>query len=228
LSVSRLDSSLRLRPATLFLAVAVSVVSCAGPVPRLVPPPAGVEAVEGYGSASLQGTEAAVKGKFAFLFRRPGLGRVEALDPVGRTAFLIFFRSDRAYFVLPGKKVFAEERPETMMERFLGVSFLPDEMLLLLSGALAGEGNGGWNVERDGAGRVARGEKDGFSFTVREFFPGAGVPRTLGFSGPGTAGRMKVLSLGFDPPPRAGAFDLPFLRSYALKTWAEIVELIDR
>lgn len=222
----RREASRRFRPAGTLVIVA-TLVSCAGRAPRLVPPSGGVEAVEGFGSASLQGTEAAVKGKFAFLFRRPGLGRVEALDPIGRTAFLVFFRDDRAYFVLPGKKVFAEERPETMMERFLGISFLPDEMLRLLSGTLPDEG-GGWNVERDEAGRVVLGRKDGFTFAVREFFPGAGVPRHLGFSGPATSGRMKVLGLGFNPPPREGAFELPFLRSYALKTWAEIVELIDR
>jgi len=201
--------------------------SCAGRAPRLVPPPEGVEAVEGFGSASLQGTEVAVKGRFAFVFRRPGFGRVEAHDPVGRTVFLMFFRDGRAYFVLPGKKVFAEERPETMMERFLGISILPDEMLRLLSGALPDEG-GGWNVERDDGGRIIGGRKDGFAFAVREFFPGAGVPRSLGFSGPGTSGRMKVLGLGFNPPSREGAFELSFLRSYALKTWAEIVELLDR
>lgn len=169
-----------------------------------------------------------VKGKFAFLFRRPGLGRIEALDPIGRTAFLIYFRDDRAYFVLPGKKVFAEERPETMMERFLGMTILPDELVGLLSGTWTDGGLGGWQVARDEAGRVVRGERNGFAFTVRAFFPGAGVPRSLGFSGPDTAGRMKVLGLGFNPPAREGAFDLPFLRSYALKTWAEIVELIDR
>lgn len=227
LNASRPDPLRRLRSAVILAGVAMAA-SCAGRVPRLVPPSGGVEAVEGFGSASLRGTEAAVKGKFAFLFRRPGLGRVEALDPVGRTAFLIFFRDDRAYFVLPRKKVFAEERPETMMERFLGISLLPDEMLRLLGGGLTDDGAGGWSVARDEGGRVSRGEKDGFAFTVREFFPGAGVPRSLGFSGPGTSGRMKVLGLGFNPPPREGAFDLPFLRSYALKTWDEIVELIDR
>jgi len=227
LSASRPAPDRRLRRAAILFGIA-ALISCAGRPPRLVPPSVGVEAVEGFGSASLRGTEAAVKGKFAFLFRQPGLGRVEAIDPVGRTAFLIFLRGDRAYFVLPRKKVYAEERPETMMERFLGISFLPDEMLRLLSGGLMGEGPGGWSTERDEEGRVVRGEKDGFAFAIREFFPGAGVPRVLELSGPGASGRMKVLELRFNPAAREGAFDLPSLRSYALKTWAEIVELIDR
>jgi len=195
----------------------------------LAPPSGGVEAVEGYGSALLQGTEMLARGKFAFLFRRPDLGRIEALDPIGRTAFYIFFSGERAHFVLPAKKVYAEEGPETMMKRFLGVSLLPDEMVRLLCGTWADAGSGSaWSVETDERGRVARGERDGFAFTVREFFPGAGVPRDIGFSGPGMAGRMKVLRLGFNPAPRAGAFDVTFLRAYALKTWGEIMELMDR
>jgi len=203
--------------------------ACAGRVPVLVPPPGGVEAVEGFGSASMRGEEAVVKGKFAFLFRLPGLGRVEAVDPIGRTAFLMIFREDRAYFVVPGKKVYAEEAPEAMMERFLGISLSPAEAIRLLSGTWAGGGAGsGWDVEQDERGRVARGGREGFAFTVREFFPGAGVPRDIGLSGPGASGRMKVIELGFNPPLREAAFDVSFLRGYALKTWAEILELPDR
>jgi hypothetical protein len=176
----------------------------------------------------MRGEDAVVKGKFAFLFRRPGLGRIEAVDPIGRTAFLMIFREDRAYFVVPGKKAYAEEGPEAMMKRFLGISLPPDEVLRLLSGAWADTGAGsGWNVEQDEQGRVARGGRDGFAFTVREFFPGGGVPRDIGLSGPEMSGRMKVLKLGFNPPPREAAFDVSFLHGYVLKTWEEILELRD-
>jgi outer membrane biogenesis lipoprotein LolB len=207
----------------------VALAACAGRVPVLVPPSRGIEAVEGFGSASMRGEDVVVKGKFAFLFRRPGLGRVEAVDPIGRTAFLMIFREDRAYFVVPGKKAYAEEGPEAMMKRFLGISLPPDEVLRLLSGVWADAGGGsGWNVEQDERGRIARGERDRFAFTVREFFPGAGVPRDIGLSGPGTSGRLRVLKLGFNPSLREAAFDVSFLRGYALKTWAEILELTDK
>jgi len=211
------------------LGLLAALAACAGRAPVLVPPSRGVEAVEGFGSASMRGEDAAVKGKFAFLFRRPGLGRVEAVDPIGRTAFLMIFREDRAYFVVPGKKAYAEEGPEAMMKRFLGISLPPDEALRLLSGTWADAGAGsGWNLEQDEKGRVARGGRDGFAFMVREFFPGAGVPRDIGLSGPGTSGRMKVLKLGFNPPSREAAFDVSFLRGYVLKTWEEILEFRDR
>ena len=217
-------------PLAAALLIVLVLTSCARRQPRLVPPSGGVEAVEGFGSASIAGVEASIKGKFGFVFRRPGLGRVEAVDPVGRTAFLILFRADKAWFVLPGRKVYAEDEAGLTMERFLGVALLPDEAVRLLSGtwpsAAKAEEESGWTVDRDSGGRVARGVNGGFSFTVREFFPGDGVPREIGLQGPGTSGRVNVLKLGFNPPAREGTFDIAFLRLYAQKTWEEILELL--
>jgi outer membrane biogenesis lipoprotein LolB len=210
----------------------LAAAACAARAPRLVPPAGEVSAVEGYGSASISGPEASIKGKFAFVFRSPDLGRVEALDPLGRTVFLVLFRGGRAWFALPGRKVYCEDAAAVMMERFLGLTLEPDEILRLLSGtwraaAAPGEGNG-WRVTRDASGRIVRGARDGYGFTVRTFFPGDGVPREIGLAGPGTAGRVKVLKLKFDPPPREGTFDTAFLRAYAPKTWNEIAELVER
>ena len=218
------------------LLTVLALAACLQRPPRIVPPAGPVAAVEGFGSASIAGAEATIKGKFGFVFRRPGFGRIEAVDPIGRTTFLIFFRGDKAWFVLPGRKIYAEDGAEIMMERFLGVALLPDQAVRLLSGTWeAGpeavgkpEAEGGWSVDRDGAGRVSRGVCGGFSFTVREFFPGDGVPREIGLEGPETSGRVKVLKLGFNPPPREEAFDVAFLRAFSPKTWEEIVELLDR
>src|SRR5512137_3152924 len=91
------------------LLIAGGLAACVRRPPVLVPPTGSVEAVEGFGSASIAGGDAAIKGKFGFVFRRPGLGRVEALDPIGRTAFLLVFREGRAWFILPGKKAYAED-----------------------------------------------------------------------------------------------------------------------
>jgi len=218
-------------PLAAVLLIVLALTSCARRPPRLVPPAGGVDAVEGFGSASITGAEASIKGRFGFVFRRPGLGRVEAVDPIGRTAFIILFRADRAWFVLPGRKVYAEDEAGVMMERFLGVALLPDEAVGLLSGtwpARAEADENGWALDRDAGGRVARGVRGGFSFTVREFFPGDGVPREIGLEGPGTSGRLKVLKLRFDPPPREETFDVAFLRVFAPKTWEEILELLDR
>jgi hypothetical protein len=214
------------------LLIVAALTACVPRPPRLVPPAAGIGSVEGFGSASIAGAEASIKGKFGFVFRRPGLGRVEAVDPLGRTAFLIFFRGGRAAFVLPGRKVYAEDGAGVMMERFLGVALLPDDAVRLLSGAWGTGGDGkdesGWQVERDAEGRVNRGASGDVRFSVRAFFPGDGVPREIGLEGPGTSGRVKVLKLGFNPPPRDDIFDTAFLRAFAQKTWPEILELLDR
>ncbi len=215
------------------LLIVLLLAACAGRPPRLVPPVSGVVAVDGYGSAAIEGPEATLKGKFSFVFRSPDLGRVEALDPIGRTVFLIVFREGRAWFVLPGRKVYCEDAAAVMMERFLGLALRPEEAVRLLAGTWQGDGPGagsesGWRVERDAGGRVIRGAQDNYSFTVRAFFPGDAVPREIGLQGPGASGRVKVLKLGFNPEPRAQAFDTAFLRAYAAKTWAEILEMVER
>lgn len=214
------------------LLLAGILASCAGRPPVLVPPRAGVEAVEGYGSATVQGAETAVKGRFAFLFRRPDLGRIEAFDPLGRTVYYVIFRGDEAYFVVPSKKAYAQEKPETLMARLLGFSLRPDEVIPLLSGhwtASDEQGGGdfaaGWTLVRDAEGRVVRGRRHDLSFEVKEFFPGAGVPRTVLFSRPGTSGRVKVLSARFNPSPRPEAFESSFLKTFTRKSWEDIQEM---
>lgn len=225
---NRPDGPGRLFRLAVLLAV-ISAAACAGPPPALVPPPSGIIAVEGFASASIAGAEVSVKGKFAFLFRRPGLGRIDAVDPIGRTAFIIHFRGGRAWFVLPSKKVYAEDGAEVMIRRFLGIALRPDDALSLLSGMWPeGAEAGGWNVARDEQGRVSSGERDGLAFKVRDYFRGDGVPREVEVSGSGTSGRVKVLKLAFDPAPRDGAFDTGFLGRYAARTWDELLRLIDR
>ena len=201
--------------------------ACASRPPRLVPPLGGVEAVEGFGSAAIAGADASVKGRFGFVFRRPGLGRIEAVDPIGRTVFLLIVREDRAWFALPGRKVYAVDAGDVMMRRVLGVILRPDDVLRMLAGSWE-TGENGWRTERDEEGRVVRGESADVAFAVRTFFPGDAVPREIGLTGPGASGRIKVLKLGFNPPPRAGLFETGFLDGFKPKTWEEILELLDR
>lgn len=213
-----------------FWLTTVLLAGCATGPPVLVPPSGDVTAVEGFGSVSLRGAEAVLKGKFAFHFRNPGLGRIEALDPFGRTAFSLFIAKGRASFVLPGERAYAEEEAGTLLRRLLGFSILPDDMIRLLRGnwEATDEGGGmnGWTVEKDGQGRVVRGAREDLAFSVRVFFQGAGVPREIGIAGPGMTGRLKILSLRFEPPARPEAFDTSFLAKYSRKTWEEIEDLL--
>ncbi len=209
---------------------ALLLASCAGRPPVLVPPASGVEAVAGYASASVRGEAADVKGKFAFLFRRPGLGRVEVFDPLGRTVYYIVFTGETAFLVVPGRKAYAEDRPAAMIARFLGFALGPDEALEILGGQWpeeSGGASGGWALGRDAQGRVVRGERDGLVFEVAGFFPGGGVPRTVAFSRPGTSGRLRVLSLEFNPAPRPEAFGTAFLKTFVRRPVEELEEIRD-
>ena len=203
--------------------------ACARRPPVLVPPPSGVEAVAGYASASVRGEAADIKGKFAFLFRRPGLGRVEVFDPLGRTVYYMVFTGETAYLVVPSRRAYAEDRPAALVARFLGFDLGPDEALELLGGEWpAGAGAAkGWSLVRDGQGRISRGERDGLVFEVADFFPGGGVPRTVRFSKPGTTGRLVVLSMEFNPAPRPDAFGTAFLKTFARRPIEELEETRD-
>jgi hypothetical protein len=210
--------------------LATLLLSCAKRPPFLVPPASGVEAVAGFAAASVRGETADIKGKFAFLFRRPGLGRVEAFDPLGRTVYYMIFAGETAYIVVPRRKVYAEDRPETMVARFLGFALGPGEVLELLSGRWEGRDagtSGAWALRRDTQDRVVGGEREGVVFDVSQFFPGGGVPRTVVFSRPGTSGRVNILSLEFNPAPRPGAFETPFLRTFERKSPEDILEIKD-
>lgn len=203
---------------------------CAGRRPVLEPP-AGVEAVEGHGSASIQGEDTALKGKFSFVFRKPGRGRVDVSGPFGTTAYFLLFEGREARLVVPSKKIYAEEPSATLMGRFLGFELGPDEVLCLLSGQWPDRGpetgpGPAWTLGRDGRGHVVRGERGGFVFEVSELFPGTGVPKSVRFSRPGSSGQMKVLSLRFNPAERPEAFATAFLGRYARKTWDEMQEIL--
>jgi hypothetical protein len=233
LKKNRNSTILPARRAAGALLAALALVSCAHRAPSLVPPASDIEAAEGRGSASIEGRETALRGKFAFHFRRPGLGRIEVSDPFGTSVYFMLFKDDTAYLVVPSKKIYAEERPETLMDRFLGFSLRPDEVLRLLAGQWEGAGpaegsreENGWSLQRDGQGRVVGGRRGDLAFEVDEFFPGAGVPRVIHFSRPVTSGRMKILSLRFNPPARPETFETAFLGRFGRRSFEELQDVL--
>ncbi len=210
-------------PAVLALAAA-----CAGPPPRLVPP-AEVRAVEGYGSASVESLDAFVRGRFAFRFERPSAGRMEAFDPLGRTLYVLVFRGERAWFVVPSKRIYWENTAGEIMNRWLGFSMNPEDVVRLLSGRWedAEGGAGEWHLTRDAQDRVSAGERGGLRFEVREFFAGGGAPRLVTFEDFAAAGRLRVLEARFNPPARDGSADLAFQKTFSAVTWAELEALLE-
>jgi hypothetical protein len=213
---------------TVLLAALALAAACAAPPPRLVPP-ADVRAVEGYGSASVESLDAFVRGRFAFRFERPAAGRIEAFDPLGRTLYVLVFRGERAWFVVPSKRVYWENAAVEIMNRWLGFSLNPEDVVRLLSGRWddAAGGSGEWQFIRDAQGRVTAGERGGLRFEVREFFPGAGAPRIIAFEDFAAAGRLRVLEARFNPPARDAGADLAFLETFSPVTWAELEALLE-
>lgn len=208
--------------ALLFLSACIS-----GP-PLLSPPPEHVETLDGFGSLSLRGAGGSLRGRFSFLISLPDKGRIEVLDPFGRTRAVLIFRERAAYMFLPSRRVYWTGPEEELMENFLGFGLSARDLAGVLGGqwaaAVKPEGEG-WAFERDRDGRVRAGAKDGFRFEVEEFFGRTSVPRSVGISRAGEPGRLRVLQIRFNRPPRGDAFGLSALGGMDRRTWAEMEEL---
>lgn len=211
-------------PLVILLCFACGAASCRTGSPRLAPPPSEILSIEGYGQASAQGARAALKGRFAFSFQASGRGRVEALDAIGRTSFILLFGEDQAFFILPSRKAYAVDTAAGIMDRFLGLPFLPGEVLRLMSGRWDGNSDeaAAWILRRDEAGRVTAGDKADAAFIVREFFSQTGVPRIFDFFGPEVSGSIRLLDIRFNTGSAERAADTGFLTRFKPATWEDM------
>lgn len=212
------------------LIILVSFEACLSGPPVLSPPPARLDSLDGYGSLSVRGESGSVKTRFSFCFVLPGTGRVEALGVFGRTVAILVFKEGDSWLVLPSRHAYWAGREEELLEKFLGFGLRASELASILCGRWTGpgatEGAGGWKLDRDARGNVLSGERDGFRFEVSEFFRGASVPRTVAFSRSGRAGRVRVLKIQFNKPPRGDLFGPSVLKGMEPKTWPEIEALL--
>lgn len=224
----------RARSRGLFPALALSILltaaACApAGAPRFFPPPAEILCLEGHGSASIAGAEAAVRGRFAFVFAGGDRGRIDAFDALGRTLYFIVFDGRRAVLAIPSRKVYWETGPAEMMDRFLGFRLTLPEIQSLFTGRWEAAGPApaappaeDWVLERDDGGRVVRGVRDTLVFEIRAFFQNTAVPRQVDVLDPNASGRIRVLDIRFNTPVRPEAFDLGLLRRLRPVDWAEI------
>jgi hypothetical protein len=186
--------------------------------------------LDGYGSLSLRRESGSVKTRFSYCFVLPDTGRIEALDLFGRTLAVLIFKEGDSWLALPSRHAYWTGPEEGLMEKFLGFGLKAGELARLLCGRWTGpgapDGASGWNLDRDARGRVLGGERDGFRFEVGEFFGGASVPRTVAFSRAGRSGRIRVLKIQFNRPPRGDLFGPSVLKGLEPKTWPEIEALL--
>src|SRR4030042_4122190 len=120
-------------PALLFFS-ALTLFSCLPFRHAVSPLPPTVESIEGFATFRMAREGGTVKSKLSFLFRLPGQGRIEVLDPLGRTASLLFLDDDVAYLVLPGRGAYWNAGCEEVMSKLLGFSLGPEDLTHLLPG----------------------------------------------------------------------------------------------
>ena len=204
------------------LVASLALVSCFPRRPSVAPLPPSVRSVEGYASFRLTSEGKTAKSRLAFVFRVPSDGRVEVVDPLGRTASLLFLADDRAYLVLPRKHVYWESEREDVMSRLLGFALSPEALIHILTGRP--QRLAGWILEKDGRGRVVRGSRGGLQFEIRQFFEPDPLPRLIVLSRDETRGSLSVLRLNFNQALRPDAFRLFFLddEDYRAVSWEEV------
>lgn len=211
----------RSAPALLLLSAA-ALISCHTSRPTVAPPPPTVESIEGFATFRLARNGETAKSKLSFLFRLPGQGRVEVLDPLGRTASILFLDNDVAYLVLPGRRAYWKSGREEVMSKLLGFSLEAEDLALILTGRA--DRLSGWDLEKDRGGRVVRGRREDLSFEVRQFFEPGPLPWLLVLSRGEDRGSLRVLRMNFNQPLQEKAFHYFFLEEggYREADWNEV------
>ncbi len=207
---------------TLSLAAVLILASCFADRPSVAPLPPNVRSIEGYASLRLIREGKAAKSRMSFVFVIPDRGRVEVIDPLGRTVSILFLDGGQAYLVLPRKRAYWRAERDEAMTRLLGFSLSPEDMTHILTGRA--DRLAGWTLEKDGRGRVVRGGRSDLRFEIRLFFEPGPLPQLVVLSGNGTSGSLRVLRLDFNQALRPEAFRLFFLEEegYRSAGWEEV------
>ncbi|MEW5902226.1 MAG: hypothetical protein AB1715_12250 [Acidobacteriota bacterium] len=208
-------------PASILLVAAITA-SCFPSRPAISPPPTNVETIEGFASLRLATATGTARSKFSFLFRLPDRGRIEVYDPLRRTVSLLFFAEAEAFFVLPGKRAYWRSTREEVLDKLLGFDLRPEELTAILAGRW--DSIGGWNLEKDSRGRVARGRRADLEVEVRDFFSPSGLPALLAFSRGRDRGSLKILRLAFNQPLKRDVWRPFFLDDPEFReaAWTEV------
>ncbi len=201
---------------------ALSLLSCLPSRPSVAPLPATVKSVEGYASFRMTRDGKTAKSRLSFVFLVPDRGRVEVIDPLGRTASLLFLTDDQAYLVLPKKRAYWKSGRDEVMSRLLGFSLSPEDLTHLLTGQA--DRLADWALEKDDRGRVVRGRFSDLRFEIRQFFDVGPLPQLLVLSRDEIRGSIRILRLNFNQSLRADALRLFFLDdgSYRPASWEEV------
>ena len=208
-----------------FLAASVlglSAAACLRVGPKVGTVPPALESIEGYASWRLVREGASARARLSFLLVLPDRGVIEINDPLNRTVSRLVLEGETAFLVMPGRRAYWQADRTEVMTKILGFDINTEELSALLTGRE--RGLGGWALEADDRGRIARGRRDGLAFSVQEFFDDGRLPRTVVFSGGEGQGSLKVMRLRFNQPLREEALRLAFLEDdrYRAVGWPEM------
>jgi outer membrane biogenesis lipoprotein LolB len=204
------------------LVAALSLLSCFPSRPSVAPLPSSVNSVEGYASLRLTRDGKTAKSRLSFIFLVPDRGRVEVIDPLGRTASLLFLAGGQAFLVLPGKRAYWRSSRDEVMSRLLGFALSPEDLMHILTGRAARLAE--WTLEKDGSGRVVRGRLADLHFEIRQFFEPGPLPQLLVVTQDEIRGSLRILRLNFNQSLQADAFRFFFLEdpAYRPASWEEV------
>ncbi len=199
----------------------------------LSPYPDKIETIEGFASLKITGEEGYSRSKFSFFFSIPDKGKIEAFDFLGRTIYQIIIEKERAFLVVPSKKIYWESTEERIIDTFIGAKMTLSEVICFLIGEWDSLGEkredksqDPWIIKKDNKGRVIEGKKKDMSFTVSEYIDGTGLIRSLDFGNRFQKGTLKVLGIDFNSPVNQSHFSLSFIKDFEEKSWEEIQKII--
>ncbi len=214
------------------LAFLVLYLAGCGPSKILLSPvPAQIESIEGHARIWLTNPEEA-RTRFSFLLFLPDNGSIEVSNFLGQSLYRILITPEKAFLVIPSKKVYWQGNETEIMGKVLGFPLDLNELIGLISGQWTSVSRkkpdaSQWRFIRDAQGRIRSGQRDALSFSVEEFIPDSPFPLSLRFEHPTNSGRLKILKMDLNRPFPPDAFAWEYLQDYAPKTWEEIQALLN-
>ncbi|MFW6139992.1 MAG: lipoprotein insertase outer membrane protein LolB [Acidobacteriota bacterium] len=199
----------------------------------LSPYPDQIETIQGFASLKTQGTESFSRSKFSFLFSLPDKARIEVFDFLGRTIYQIFVDGEKAFLVVPSKKIYWQSTAEEIIDKFIGCQLSLFEAASFFSGQweylkekAESRNRNSWEIQKDREGRVTRGEKQGMTFQVNDYIENTDLIQSLSFENRFQEGQLKILRIDFNNPVQESLFSLSFIKSHQRKSWDEVREVI--
>ncbi|MGB9835334.1 MAG: LolA family protein [Candidatus Saccharicenans sp.] len=211
-----------------FSIVLLSLVFLAGCFvsPVRIIPAREVESIQAESSFFYHGEAGQGRSRLLMYLQTPDRLRLEIFNPFGGLEYILWLNGEQASLYLPGKKVFWEGSSLKLTTEFLGGPITTNELAWLFSGRIEQLSQSpGWKSAGQRPSNFYVGEKDGWKLSIKEFFKGGEIPRTIYFEKPGQVVRLRLLKIKFNPRFSTEVFLPSYAQSAEKLSWEEISEL---